>query len=98
MATLRVRLIACAALATMLAARASVWAGFVVRDHHAEAAAFRAVYYAALFGGRDPDSTLRKAHFTTNVMVRQLGMTRADAAAEVARFMIVRGGGICVGG
>jgi hypothetical protein len=56
------------------------------------------VYYAALFGGRDPDAALRKAQFTANVMARQLGMTRADAAAEVARFMIVRGGGICVGG
>jgi hypothetical protein len=98
MATLRVRLIACAALATMFAVGASVWAGGVIRDHRAEATAFRAVYYAAVFGGRDPDAALRKAQFTANVMARQLGMTRADAAAEVARFMIVRGGGICVGG
>lgn len=98
MAPLRVRLIIFAALATMLAAGASVWAGTVVRDHRIETTAFNAVYYAALFGGRDPDAALRKAHFTANVMVRQLGMTRADAAAEVARFMILRGGGICVGG
>lgn len=97
MATPRVQLIVFAALA-MFAAVASVWTGFIVRDHRAEATAFRAVYYAALFGGRDPDAALRKAHFTANVMVRQLGMTRADAAAEIARFMIVRGGSICVGG
>ena len=98
MATPRVRLIVFAALATILAAAGLAWVGTIVRDHRAETTAFNAVYYAALFAGRDPDAALRKAHFTTNVMVQQLGLTRADAAAEVARFMILRGGGICVGG
>jgi hypothetical protein len=98
MAIPRLRLIVFAALATLLAVGGSVWAGTTAREYRAEATAFRAVYYAALFGGRDPDAALRKANFTANVMVHDLGMTRADAAAEVARFMIVRGGSICVGG
>jgi hypothetical protein len=64
----------------------------------AENEAYRSVYFAALLSGRDPDAALRKAHFTAGYLVKQFGMTRTDAAAEVAKFMIWRTGSLCGGG
>lgn len=64
----------------------------------AELAALDSVYYGALLSGRDPDAAVHKARFRTGVLMRDLGMTRSAAAADIARFMLRRGGTLCVGG
>ena len=64
----------------------------------AELAALDSVYYGALLSGRDPDAAVRKARFRTDNLVRDLGITRSAAAADVARFMLRRGGTLCIGG
>jgi hypothetical protein len=92
------RRLALAALATLLLATATAWAASALREQAAEAQAFHAVTLAAALSGRDPDAALRKARFTASLLAREFGMTRAEAAAEVARFMIVRGGRLCNGG
>jgi hypothetical protein len=46
---------------------------------------------------RDPDAALRKAYWTTDIMVKDFGMDRGVAASEVARFLILHGGGLCQG-
>lgn len=55
------------------------------------------VYYAALLSGRDPVAASRKARFRIQLMQREFGMTRSQAAAYVARVMIEEAGGICSG-
>jgi hypothetical protein len=62
----------------------------------AEAKAF-STYYAALLSGRDPDAAVRKARYTAGTLMKQFGMTRPEAAAEVARFVIWRLGRLCGG-
>jgi hypothetical protein len=69
----------------------------VANDHATEAQAFRAVHDAAVSARRDPDAAMRKAHFKTDLLTTDFGMSRGDAAVEVARIMIL-GGGICQGG
>jgi hypothetical protein len=64
----------------------------------AEADAFNSVYHAASLSGRDANAAVRKAHFRTELLVKEFGMTRSDAAVEVARNMILRVGGLCGGG
>jgi len=59
--------------------------------------AFDSVYYNALLTGRDADAALRKAHYLTGSLMQHFGMTRTDAAAEVARTMITRSGALCSG-
>ena len=59
--------------------------------------AFRAVYVAAELSGRDPDAALGKAQFRTGILVRDLGMERSEAAAEVARSLILRIDRLCGG-
>ncbi len=72
--------------------------GLALSPRSAESEAFSAVYYAALLSGQDADAAVRKAHFRADILVKQFGMARSDAAAEVARSMIMRTGGLCVGG
>lgn len=64
----------------------------------ADAEAFDNIYYNALLSGRDADAALRKAHYLTGSLMQHFGMTRSDAAAEVARTMIMRSGALCAGG
>jgi hypothetical protein len=63
-----------------------------------ELAALDGVYYGALLSGRDPDAAVRKARFRTHIMVQDLGMTPTAATADVARFLLRRGGTLCSGG
>jgi hypothetical protein len=60
--------------------------------------AFDSIYYNALLSGRDADAALRKAHYLTGSLMQHFGMTRFEAAAEVARIMIMRSGALCSGG
>lgn len=55
------------------------------------------IYYAALLSGREPTAALRKARFRIQLMQRDFGMTRDQAATYVARVMIEEAGGICSG-
>ena len=64
----------------------------------AETDAFNSVYYAALLSGRDADAAVRKAHFRTELLMKEFGMSRPDAAVEVARTMILSVGNLCGGG
>ena len=64
----------------------------------AEIQAFDRIYYTALLAGRDPEAALRKAHYTTNLLMKQFGMTRSEATMDVARFMVWRTGQLCGGG
>ena len=64
----------------------------------AELAALDSVYYSALLSGRDPDAAVRKARFRTSTLMQDFGMTRSAAARDIARFMLRRGGTLCVGG
>ena len=63
----------------------------------AETKALDSIYYAALFSGRDPDAAVRKARYTAGTLMKQFGMTRPEAVAEVARFAIWRSGRLCGG-
>ena len=72
--------------------------GIAVGGPTAETEAFDRIYYSALLSGRDPQAALRKARFTADLLVRQFHMTGTEAAAEVARSMISRSGGMCGGG
>jgi hypothetical protein len=85
-------------LAITLALSIGAWAGEVARERATEAAAYRTVYMAALLSHHDPDAAVRKARWTTDAMVENFSMARGQAAAEVARFLILRGGGLCQGG
>lgn len=64
----------------------------------ADTGLFGDIYYDALLSGRDADAALRKAHFLTGSLVQHFGMRRSDAAALVARTMIMRSGLLCSGG
>jgi hypothetical protein len=64
----------------------------------AEAVVFENIYYNALLSGRDADAALRKAHYLTGSLTQHFGMTRSEAATEVARTMVMRGGLLCSGG
>src|ERR1700722_12431625 len=92
------KLAAFAVLAITLAVSVAAWAGAVARERATEAAAYEAVYLAATLSHRDPDAAVRKARWRTDALVEDLGMARGQAAAEVARFLILRGGGLCQGG
>jgi hypothetical protein len=59
---------------------------------------FSDVYAAAVLAGRDPDAAVRKARYRTDTMVRDLGMTQAQATREVSRWMVRNAGGLCTGG
>jgi hypothetical protein len=59
---------------------------------------FDSIYYNALLSGRDADAALRKAHYLTGSLMQHFGMTRSEAAAEVARTMVMRSGLLCSGG
>ena len=63
----------------------------------AETKALDSIYYAALFSGRDPDAAVRKARYTAGTLMKQFGMTRPEAVAEIARFAIWRSGRLCGG-
>ena len=65
--------------------------------HAAEAAAYDSVYYTALLSGRDAGAAVRKAHYLTGTMMQEFGVTRAEAAAYVARSMVWRNGSLCGG-
>lgn len=56
------------------------------------------VYVAAVLAGRDPDAAVRKAHYRTEILVRDLGMTPSRAAAEVSKWMVRDTGRLCAGG
>ena len=86
-----------AAALTVLAGGIPLTVAIAVSWHAAETEAFDSVYYAALLSGRDANAAVRKAHFRTDILVKQFGMTRSDAAAEVARAMIWRSGSLCGG-
>jgi hypothetical protein len=58
---------------------------------------FEDIRYSAVFTGRDPEATLRKAHLRVRLLMRDFGMTRDQAAAYVARVMIEESGGLCTG-
>jgi hypothetical protein len=79
-------------------------AGIVLTPEHApvgetaEAVVFENIYYNALLSGRDADAALRKAHYLTGSLTQHFGMTRSEAATEVARTMVMRGGLLCSGG
>lgn len=64
----------------------------------AAAAAFDSIYYNALLSGRDTARAMRKAHYLTGSLMQHFGMTRSEAAAKVARTMIMRSGALCSGG
>ena len=91
-------LVALAVLTIALGVSVAAWAGAVARERATEAAAYKAVYVAAALSHRDPDAAVRKARWRTDALVEDLGMARGQAAAEVARFLILRGGGLCQGG
>lgn len=63
----------------------------------ADTKAFDSVYYTALLAGRDPDAAVRKARFTAHNLMTQLGELRAQATAEVTKFMVWRAGSLCGG-
>jgi hypothetical protein len=86
-----------AALTVTLAAGVVPQVGRVLNQHTEEAAAYDSVYYIALLSGRDADAAVRKAHYLTGTMMQQFGMTRAEAAAYVARSMVWRDGSLCGG-
>ncbi len=87
--------------ATLLTALVS---GIVLTPEHtpggetAEAGVFENIYYNALLSGRDADAALRKAHYLTGSLMQRFGMTRSEAATEVARTMVLRSGLLCSGG
>jgi hypothetical protein len=86
--------------ATLLAALVG---GIVLTPTHtlvgqpADPPVFENIYYNALLSGRDADAALRKAHYLTGSLMQHFGMTRSDAATEVARTMIMRSGLLCSG-
>ena len=86
-----------ATLMMMLAAGILLSVGRTLGRPTAESEAFDSVYYAALLSGRDPDAAVRKARFTAGILMKQFGMTRPEAAAEVTKFMIWRSGRLCGG-
>jgi hypothetical protein len=94
----RARWIVSATLMMVLAAGFLLSVGSTLgRPTAAETEAFDSIYYAALLSGRDPDAAVRKARYTAGTLMKQFGMTRPEAAAEVARFAIWRSGRLCGG-
>jgi hypothetical protein len=86
-----------ATLTVALAAGVLPHAGRALNRHAANAAAYDSVYYTALLSGRDPDAAVRKAHYLTGIMIRELGMNHTEAVAYVARSMVWRNGSLCGG-
>ncbi|HLB98657.1 MAG TPA: hypothetical protein VJK90_13375 [Acetobacteraceae bacterium] len=86
-----------AALTATLAAGVLPQVGRALNQHTEETAASDSVYYTALLSGRDADAALRKAHYLTGTMMQEFRMTRAEAAAYVARSMVWRNGRLCGG-
>jgi len=86
-----------ATLTVTLAACVVPQVGRALNQHTAETAAYDSVYYIALLSGRDADAALRKAQYLTGTMMQEFGMTRAEAAAYVARSMVWRNGSLCGG-
>ena len=58
---------------------------------------FEDIRYAAMFTGRDPDATVRKAELRTHLLMDDFGMSRTRATTYVARIMIEQSGGLCSG-
>ena len=81
----------------MLVAMVAAVSGSTPGPASAETEAFERVYFSALLSGRDADAAVRKARFRTGILVKDFGMSRAEAAAEVAKFMIWRTGRLCGG-
>jgi hypothetical protein len=86
-----------AALTVTLGAGALPQIARALNHHTEETAAYDSVYYTALLSGRDAGAALRKAHYLTGTMMQEFGMTRAEAAAYVARSMVWRNGSLCGG-
>jgi hypothetical protein len=86
-----------ATLTITLAAGVLPQVGRALTRHTEETAAYDSVYYTALLSGRDADAALRKAQYLTGTMMQEFGMTRAAAAAYVARSMVWRDGSLCGG-
>ena len=86
-----------AALTVTLAAGVLPQVGRALSRHTEETAAYDSIYYTALLSGRDAGAALRKAHYLTATMMQEFGMTRAEAAAYVARSMVSRDGRLCGG-
>ena len=84
-------------LAAALVGGTSVACGFALSRPTAETKAFNSVYYTALLAGRDPDAAVRKARFTTAILMKQLGESRSQATADVTKFMVWRAGSLCGG-
>lgn len=94
----RARWLPCAAVLLAFAAGTLLPVGTTPARPTAAAAAFDSIYYNALLSGRDTDAAMRKAHYLTGSLMQHFGMTRSEAAAEVARTMIMRSGALCAGG
>jgi hypothetical protein len=92
----RARCIVPATMVAALVAALLLAAAVLIFQPTAETEAYRSVYYAAQLSGRDPDAAVRKARFRAGILVKQFGMSRSDAAADIARFMIVNAGNPCV--
>ena len=91
------RRILAATLTITLAAGVLPQVGRALNRHTEETAAYDSIYYTALLSGRDADAAVRKAHYLTGTMMQEFGMTRAEAAAYVARSMASRDGRLCGG-
>jgi hypothetical protein len=93
----RARYVAGAAL-IVLAAEAVLLLRTNFKPRSAEADAYESVYYTAFLTGRSTDAALRKVHYRTELLMKELGMTESQAAAEAARSMIWSAGDLCAGG
>jgi hypothetical protein len=87
-----------AAVLTVCAAATVLPVGATPAGTSSDTEAFASIYDNALLTGRDADAALRKAHYLTGSLMQHFGMTRSEAAAEVARTMIMRSGALCSGG
>ena len=82
----------------VIVAEAPLHIGAMFTRHTAETDAYDRVYYTALLTGRSTDAALRKAQFRTDLLMREFGMTRSEAAAQAAQSMIWSAGNLCSGG
>jgi hypothetical protein len=85
----------CVLLAIALAAGIPLLARTAFGRSAAEAEAYDDVYYIALLTGRDANAALRKAHYRTDLLMNELGMTRSEATALAVRSVIWGAGNLC---
>jgi hypothetical protein len=76
---------------------AGVPASATITSPSPEAMALNRVYFTALLSGRDPDAAVRKARYTAQILMQNLGMPRSAALADVTQFALRRGGVLCGG-